>query len=299
MNDDIVGPAEVLSLTASEVDQLLDRLEKTVPTRPTLLDLSSFRADEAIVFGDTHGDWRTTERIVDRYQEPTRRRLLIGLGDYVDRTPTDCGAGSVANALYLLQWTARDPERIALIQGNHETVRTIQVRPESLSAEVRDLWGPDPLRYERLIELLGRGPLAAFHPSGPYLAHAGFPTRLDPADWKAAFDRRDERLVAQLAWSECAASRIRRGGAAPFSEAQLTAFLEIAGLSFMLRGHDPDLTGRSVFRDRCLTLHSTRVYEHYGGVIVGRLALNCRMRDSSPVSIEHLDTEGRTFGPGA
>ncbi len=296
---ELVGPAGILKLSADEADRLLDRLERDVRTWPTLLDLSSFRAEEAIVFGDTHGDWPTTQAIVERYQEPTRPRLLIGLGDYVDRTPGDCGAGSVANALYLLQCTAREPDRVILIQGNHETVRSIPVRPESLSREVRDLWGVEPGRYERLIDLLGRGPRAAFHSSGPYLAHAGFPTGGDPHDWRAAFDRRDEPLVAQLAWAECAASRSRRGQGTPFGEAELTSFLDRAGLSFMLRGHDPDLTGRSVFRDRCLTLHSTRAYEGYGGVILGRLPLQGRTRATSQVSIEHLKTEGRAFGPGA
>lgn len=296
---ELVDPAGILKLSGDEADRLLDQLEQDVRTRPTLLDLSSFPAEEAIVFGDTHGDWRTTQAIVERYREPPRRRLLIGLGDYVDRTPDDCGAGSVANALYLLQCTAREPERVILIQGNHETVRTIPVRPESLSREVRDLWGVEPSRYERLIDLLGRGPLAAFHSSGPYFAHAGFPTGVDPRDWTGAFEPREERLVAELAWAECTASRSRRAQGTRFGEAELTSFLDRAGLAFMLRGHDPDLTGRSVFRDRCLTLHSTRVYERYGGVILGRLPLQGRTRATSEVTIEHLDTEGRTFAPAA
>jgi len=291
----VIPPSQILRLSADDADRLLGRLEDAVPTRPTLVDLSSFRGNEAIVFGDTHGDWRTSERVAARYQDPAQHRLLIGLGDYVDRSPTDCGAGAVANAFFLLQLTAHDPERVVLIQGNHETVRVIPARPESLREEVRELWGGDPQRYERLIGLLGRGPLAAFHPSGAYLAHAGFPVGGGTTGWKSAFDRVDERLVAQVAWAECAASHNRRGAAAPFGEAQLTEFLGKAGLTFMLRGHDPDLTGRPIFHDRCLTLHTTRVYERYGGVLYARMPIDRPRVTLSEVQVGHTETEGQRY----
>jgi hypothetical protein len=291
----VIPPAQILRLSADDADGLLGRLEDTVPARPALLDLSSFPGNEAIVFGDTHGDWRTSERIVARYEDPAQSRLLIGLGDYVDRAPADCGAGAVANALYLLQWAARDPGRVVLIQGNHETVRMIPARPESLRHEVRELWGADPRRYERLLDLLGRGPLAAYHPSGAYLAHAGFPVGTGATGWKSAFDRWDEDLVAQVAWAECAASHNRRGAAPPFDEPRLTEFLGNAGLALMLRGHDPDLTGRRLFHDRCLTLHTTRVYERYGGVICARLPLDMPLRSVRDVYVEHVETEGQRY----
>ncbi len=291
----VIPPAHILRLSGDDADRLLSQLEEAVPTRPTLLDLSPFRGDEAIVFGDTHGDWRTSERVVARYLDPERRRLLIGLGDYVDRAPPDCGAGAVANALYLLQLSARDPDRVVLIQGNHETVRAIPASPESLRGEVRELWGPDPRRYDRLIDLLGRGPLAAFHPSGAYLAHAGFPVGTRATGWKSAFDRRDEDLVAQVAWAECAASHNRRGAAAPFDKAQLTEFLGNAGLTFLLRGHDPDLTGRRAFHEHCLTLHTTRVYERYGGVLFARMPLDQTRISLRDVRVEHVETEGNRY----
>ncbi len=291
----VVGPAEILRLSAEHADRLFDHLEAAVPTRPTLFDLSSLRGDEAIVFGDSHGDWRTVERVVDRYEDPTRRRLLIGLGDYLDRTMGDCGAGSVASALYLLQLAARDPDRVVLIQGNHETVRAIPFSPESVRGEIRELWGDDPRRYTRLIDLMGRGPLAAYHPAGPYLAHAGVPTAVAGKDWKADFDRVDERFVAEITWTDCAASRNRRGGVDPLDEARLAEFLARAGLTFMLRGHDPDLTGRRLFHERCLTLHTTRVYERFAGVIYARMPLDRPRITLRDVRVEHVETEGRRY----
>ncbi|MFZ0699096.1 MAG: metallophosphoesterase family protein [Thermoplasmata archaeon] len=291
----VIGPAEILRLPADDADRLFDLLEARVPTHPTLFDLSSLRADEAIVFGDSHGDWRSVERVVARYEDPARRRLLIGLGDYLDRTPEDCGAGAVASALYLLQLAARDPDRVVLLRGNHETVRVIPFTPESVRGEILELWGSDPRRYERLIDLLGRGPLAAFHPSGPYLAHAGIPGGDGGKDWKAAFDRVDERLVAEITWTDCAASRNRRGGVDPLDEARLAEFLTRADLTFMLRGHDPDITGRRLFHDRCLTLHTTRVYERFGGVVLARLPLDRPRISLADVRVEHVETEGQRY----
>jgi hypothetical protein len=84
---------------------LLDFLERRVPVRPPWVEIPEEAGDEAIVFGDSHGDWRSTQEVVQRYREG--KRLLVGLGDYVDRPPDDCGAGSVANALFLLELVAQ------------------------------------------------------------------------------------------------------------------------------------------------------------------------------------------------
>lgn len=291
-----IPPEEILNLSPERADRLFDQLDRGVTERPALLDLSRVRADEAIVFGDSHGDWRSVVRVVEQYRQPDRRRLLIGLGDYVDRCLADCGAGGVANALYLLQLAAADPDGVVLLRGNHETVRLIPFHPESVRGELHQLWGPGGERYDRLIDLLGRGPLAAFHSAGPYFAHGGFPRGDRGADWKASFDRVDERLVAEVTWADCAASINRRGAAPAFDEADITEFLERSALTFMLRGHDPDLTGRRVLGERCLTLHTTRFYERYGGVIFARVPLDRPHLSLRDVRVEHVDTEGQRYG---
>jgi calcineurin-like phosphoesterase family protein len=287
------SPTELLRFSPSEVDGLLDDLELRVPLRPPLTELSAGAAEEAIVFGDSHGDWRSTEEAVDRSR--AGERCLIGLGDYVDRAPDDCGAGSVANALYLLGLAAEAPDRVYLIQGNHELVRRIAVRPHHLPEEVDSLWGPDRTRYDRILGLLERGPLAMTTPNGAYLAHAGFPRGKLPSPWTRAFDSPSEERLAEITWAECDASRIRRGATPPWGERELDQFLEATGLRLMLRGHDPDLTGRPLYHGRCLTLHTSRIYEQYGGVILARLPLRSPLRGVADLSVEHLSTEGRSF----
>ncbi|MGP8077236.1 MAG: metallophosphoesterase [Thermoplasmata archaeon] len=291
----LLSPSEILRLPASGADDLLDHLERHVPTRPPLVEIPGGTAEEAVVFGDSHGDWRSVEEVVNRFREGNR--CLVGLGDYVDRAPDDCGAGSVANALYLLGLAAEAPERVYLIQGNHEMVRRIPVRPHHLPLELATLWGPDRARYDRILGLLERGPCAAFTSNGAYLAHAGFPRGRPPTPWSAAFAHPDEECLAELAWAECDASGVRRGAALPWGRHDLEQFLGASGLRLFLRGHDPDLTGRALFGGECLTLHTCRVYERYGGVIVARLPLRSPVRTLVDVRLEHLSTEGRTFDP--
>lgn len=288
-------PEDVLAAEPEDAERWLGQLEAQVPVHPTFAELPGAPVREAVVFGDTHGDWRSARAAAERFLEAPAERCLVGLGDYVDRAPDDCGEGSVANALYLLSLVAAYPDRVLLLQGNHESVRTIPVLPHDLPEEVDALWGPRAEIYHRLMQLLERGPLAARSTSGAYLAHAGFPSGSIPADWKESFERKDESLVADLLWRECARSRLLRGLTVPFTEPDLVAFLSRIGTTIFLRGHDPDLAGKSVFHDRCLTLHTSRVYERIAGVLVARLPLDRPVRSTREVTLEHLETEGRSY----
>ncbi|HYA54739.1 MAG TPA: hypothetical protein VEG42_03960, partial [Thermoplasmata archaeon] len=171
----------------------------------------------------------------------------------------------------------------------------IAALPHHLPDEVDELWGPDSTRYDRIVGLFERGPLAVTTANGAYLAHAGFPRGKLPIPWTAAFvDPNDDRL-AEITWAECAASRIRRGAAPAWGERDLDQFLASTGLRLMLRGHDPDLVGRVVYHGRCLTLHTSRVYEQYGGVLVAYLPLKTPLDSAARLVVEHLPTEGRSF----
>ena len=279
-------PEEILRLSPHEADRLLGQLERSVATHRPFEDLSSTGAKEAIVFGDAHGDWKVMAEVVRRY-EALPSAALVGLGDYVDRTPVDCPNGSVATALFLLQIAARDGRRVVLLRGNHETVKEYPVLPHSLDREVRALWGDEPGRYERLVALLNRGPLAATTPSGAYLAHGGFPRAPRPNPWTHALDA-DRWRLGEIVWADCAASHNRRGVAPAFKEEELLTFLDEAGLRAMLRGHDPDLNRRPIYGGRCLTLHTTRYYARFGGVILARVPMEGRMASVADLAIEDV-----------
>jgi hypothetical protein len=295
---EVPTPQAVLGLTAEEADHLLDRLEPRVPRQPTCLSIDPRDVEEAIVFGDTHGDWRSTLEVARLFGPGSPTRMLIGLGDYVDRCPPDCPMGSVANALFLLSLAAEYPARVVLIQGNHELDRRVPVAPRSLDREVERLWGPDRTRFRRISDLLERGPLAAVTSNGAYLAHAGFPRTVDPARWADAFAASmDDDRLCEIVWAECDAAASRRGAAPAWGEADLDRFLSATGLRLVLRGHDPDLCGRPLYGGRCLTLQTTRVYERFGGVVVATLPLRDPLPSAGALRLTHLSTEGRSYVP--
>ena len=296
MTDEPLTPDAILRSSPEDADRLLDQLERNVPVRPGFVELPAKGFPEAIVFGDTHGDWRSTLEVERAFlAQDGGPRCLVGLGDYIDRPPQDCETGSVVNAMLLLDLAARYPDRVFLLQGNHETTRRIPVLPHSLAEEVDELWGPQADRYTRLVALLERGPLAAATPSGAYFAHAGFPREPLPTSWRRAFEDVDDSRLVELVWAECDASRVRRGVSDPWGAEALSQFLSKSGLSVFLRGHDADLAGRPLYGGRCLTLHTTRFYERYGGVIVAHAPLDRPLSTISAIPVEHLSTEGRRF----
>ncbi len=296
MADETLTPEAVLASSPEEADEFLERLERKVPVRPGITDLPAKGFSEALVFGDTHGDWRTTLEVRRAFlRADGGPRCLVGLGDYVDRPPPDCGPGSVVNALLLLDLAARYPDRVFLLQGNHETVRRIPVLPHALPEEVDELWGPQADRYTRLVALLERGSYAATSPNGAYFAHAGFPRGPLLPSWRRAFEEVDETRLIELVWVDCDASHARHGVSESWGAKDLTAFLSRSGLSVFIRGHEPELAGKSLYDGRCLNLHTTRVYERYGGVLLAHLPLDRLISTVADVRVEHLSTEGRRF----
>jgi hypothetical protein len=299
LSTDVPPPEAILRLDEAGADSLLDRLERTVPVHPPFVRIATATLREAIVFGDTHGDWRSVQEVVGRFSAGGVRRLLVGLGDYVDRPPPDCASGSVAVALYLLALAASAPDRVFLIQGNHETSRRIPIVPRDLPEEVDSLWGPDATRCTRIEALLERGPLAAVLPEGIYLAHAGFPLVGSQEEWAHAFGEVNDERLSEIVWSVCDSSRYRRAGVPMWGGRDLERLFRASGVRVFLRGHDPDLTGRPLFDGHCLTLHTTRVFERFGGVITLRFPLGRPVESIRDTLIEHLSTEGKEFEPVA
>lgn len=289
-----IPPEEILRLSPADANQLLDRLEAGVPQHPSVVEIPLGPPSPAIVFGDTHGDWRSSAAPVEVFLQAPAERRLIGLGDYVDRAPADCGEGSVANALLLLQLAERYPREVLLLQGNHETVRRVPALPHDLPEEVDQLWGPESERYERILGLLERGPLAATSGSGVYFAHAGFP-RGAPDDWRRRLESPTDDTLIDVTWSDIGASRIQRGLGLPFTELEMDRFLREAGCRVFLRGHDPDVNGRPVFHDHALTLHTTRYYERFGGVTFAEVPMDRPVRSTADVTIRHAPSEGRSY----
>lgn len=284
-----VPPEKISRMEAAEIDALLARLDPQISSESALVHVHPTGVTTLRVIGDTHGDWRSAEAAMEWFLGAPGERAFVGLGDYVDRAPPDCPAGSVVNALFLLSVKAAFPDRVFLVQGNHEAARRIPVVPHTLPDEMERRWGEDRRRYSRLMGLLERGPLAGYTSSGVFLAHGGFPSRLT-SPWTDRFRSVDETLLVELLWRDVAVSDIDRGLSPPFDEEALDEFLNAAGLRLFLRGHDPNVVGQSLYHDHCLTLHTSRIYEQYGGVLAAQVPLDRPVHSTWDLEVVHLPT---------
>ncbi len=291
-----VRPDAIAPMEGPEVDALLDRLYPQIPTEPALVRVAPPGAETLGVIGDTHGDWRSSRTAVDWFLDSTGDRAFVGLGDYVDRAPTDSPAGSAVNALFLLSVKAAYPDRVFLLRGNHEAGRRIPFTPHTLPEEMRSRWGQDRRRYDRLMDLLERGPLAAYTPSGVFLAHGGFPSR-STAPWTDRFQTVDEELLLDVLWRDAAASHVDRGLSPPFTEKDLDEFLHASGLHVFLRGHDPTVVGQSLYHDHCLTLHTARIYAEYGGILAAHVPLDRVVHSTRDIEVVLLPRREEPLGP--
>ena len=282
-----VAPEVIEQMDSAEIDTLLTQLDPQISSEPALVHVRPKGATALAVIGDTHGDWCSTEAALAWFLASPEDRGFVGLGDYIDRAPSDCPAGSAVNALYLLSVKAAYAERVFLIQGNHEAARRIPVVPASLEEEMASRWGKDRRRYSRLMGLLERGPLAGYTDSGVFLAHGGFPSRLASV-WQDRFRNVDETLVVELLWRDTAASSTDRGLSPPFDEEDLTRFLKATGLHVFLRGHDPNVVGQFLYGDRCLTLHTSRAYARFGGILTARVPLDQPVRSTADLEVVNL-----------
>lgn len=284
-------PDQIQGLSGDEVDRLLDTLEPSIPTSPPLVRIHPPGVEQLEIIGDTHGDWRSTAAAAAWFLAAPESRAFAGLGDYIDRAPPDCPGGSAVNALFLLSLKAAFPDHVTLLQGNHEAARRIELTPQTIADEMADRWGADARRYGRLMSLLERGPLAAYTDSGLFLAHGGFPPDL-PTPWQERFRHVDTSLEMDLLWRDIAVSNVDRGESPAFTEEDLDRFLAATGLSVFVRGHDPRVVGQILYRDRVLTLHTSRTYRRFGGILVARAPLTRPVRKITDLQVESLAVEG-------
>jgi serine/threonine-protein phosphatase PP1 catalytic subunit len=79
-----------------------------------LLEEISDNFHDVLIVGDTHGDLKSTLRIIKPFMNGKVKSILF-LGDYVDR-----GQSSLPNLMLLAGMAIAWPKRVILLRGNHE-----------------------------------------------------------------------------------------------------------------------------------------------------------------------------------
>jgi diadenosine tetraphosphatase ApaH/serine/threonine PP2A family protein phosphatase len=242
--------------TKEDVLHLLDRVNLLFNKEPRLLQLPK---KPLIFVGDTHGDWKATQRLLFRYWETAT--VFVFLGDYVDRGPHQ-----IENINLLFELKTKIPNRLMILRGNHETPKvnrsygfydTVQ---ETLGNVIDQYW-----------QTFAKMPLAAISRSQKIFAvHGGIPEQLVDIREINSLPREIELenpVTIQLLWNDprealkgygpsMRGSRIRS-----FGQDVTEEFMAHNSLELIVRAHEVFPHGYHEFFDgRILSLFSCRDY---------------------------------------
>lgn len=208
------------------------------------------RGGKKIIFvGDTHGDLQASEKIVGDYLK--EKNKIVFLGDYVDRGPS-----SKANFEFLLKTKAKHPQKVFLLQGNHEGHRILNFFPADFWESLNE---KDYQKYASIGEAL---PLVAI--CGPIIAlHGALPAVEKLAEIEKI--RLGDRKWLAVVWGDFREAEGGFLGTNPvngrpeFGQDWFVAIMAKIKKKILIRSHQPEAP-RFMFRNRCLTLFTSSAY---------------------------------------
>ncbi len=291
-------------------DRDKDALEYLRRLRLKFVDMDEFPLVEIVArgkssflvyfVGDIHGDLDTCKKIMKRFLNWRSDRSLrtkgvgvkiVFLGDYIDRAPKEIRNGGALTIMYLLSAKYLYPDDIILLRGNHEAIDLLTFAPYELPMEINELFGADLSEeiHDELVGIFSLLPIFVRTSNGVIASHAAFPRNREvPID---QIDRSDEESILQTIWGDPKQTKTYRGDIskrANFDEDDLRSFLEYAGASVLLRGHDHKTLGYSMYGDRMFTVFTCSRYEKRGnkGILLVRVLVH---RDKKVGSAQDLN----------
>ncbi len=193
---------------------------------------------KVVFVGDTHGDFDSSEEVLRRFKD----HKLIFLGDYVDR-----GKKQIENANFLLANYYRQPDRVILLRGNHESpvVNLNYGFMETLYHTYGSEW---PFLFMKYNEVFANLPYAA-EVSGLLALHGGITEGLKSLKQIRKLPKKDmipsDKIAFQLLWNdpyegveEFGENYSRGGGTKYYGRKALESFLKSNGLRGMVRAHE-------------------------------------------------------------
>jgi protein phosphatase len=202
---------------------------------------------KVIFVGDTHGDLDSSKKIIEEYLK--RKNKIVFLGDYVDRGPK-----SRENINFLLDKRKENPQRIYLLQGNHEGRKWCHgfysIFWERLNELEKDTYQNI---FERMPIAASIGPIIATHAALPEIQNLSEINQIVNGDnrwWNTVWGDFFERGFYE-----------KLGRERPYFLAE--DFKRIMGRlnkKVLIRGHDPHAP-ESLFDGKCVTIFSSKAYE--------------------------------------
>jgi Icc-related predicted phosphoesterase len=282
----IERPDDITKIEKETAVDFLNDVVELLETRKEPMFMRIGDVQKLYFAGDLHGDFTVLKLVVKRFLE-SEDSALVFLGDIVDRAPRDNPFGSVHSLLLTLFMKLRFPERVFILMGNHEGNHVIPCYPDELRNETVGRFG-DARVHESFEKAFRSLPLMGTTGNGIFFSHAGIPKM---NDWTNR-SRMDEELVAQITWAEPLGHGLNRGFGTQmdFNNANLRDFLDSIGAKVFVRGHGPIALGTVLFKNRCLTLFTSRRYENYGngGVLLGSVDMDRKINRADEIDVEQL-----------
>ncbi|HIE18729.1 TPA: serine/threonine protein phosphatase [Candidatus Bathyarchaeota archaeon] len=251
-----------------EADQLIsDELKGLSSIRITGRLVHLPPKGKAIIVGDLHGDLKSLGHILNesRFIEKASNKEeihIIFLGDYGDR-----GFRSPEVYYIVLNLKILFPEKVMLLQGNHEGPADLLAYPHDLPYHLQIKFREEWRRiYKALSNLFRKFHTAVIVDRKFLMLHGGVPSKARGIDDLAyAYQKHpSESHLEEILWSD-PRERIKgifpspRGAGRLFGEDVTSAFLNLLGVKFLIRGHEPAMDGYMIRHGgKILTLFSRK-----------------------------------------
>ncbi len=253
---------------------------------------------EAIVIGDVHGDLSSLRHILSQSKvldklSNEHNFYIIFLGDYGDR-------GAYSPEVYYVVLTLKKmfPDKVVLLQGNHEGPEDLPAHPHDLPYHLSRKFGSDSLIVYRKLSSLFRRFYTAVIVEGKYvMLHGGVPSKAKSVeDIAFAYKKHpSESHLEEILWSDpvdeiSGKYPSPRGAGYLFGKDVTEKFLKILGVKLLIRGHEPASKGYKFNHDgKILTLFSRKGAPYYN-TYAAYLALNL---SENPNYINAIEIEKR------
>ncbi|MDD3043576.1 MAG: metallophosphoesterase [Methanosarcinaceae archaeon] len=242
----LLSPAEILNKEAAKqaLLALLPEVDSLFRAEPAVLRPE---ANPFLLIGDIHGDLEALELILEKRDEMGVEHMLF-LGDYVDRGPR-----GVEVLIELFRLKLRDPDKILLLRGNHETVDM------NLYYGFFQETGFDEQFLRKITRTFELMPVAAVLRGGTFCVHGGLPG-------PELVENISKEMPFPYLWNDPS----ERPGLTPSSRGKtvnefgpdvVEEFLQLNGLEKIVRGHTALVMGYEWwFWDKLLSLFSCPDY---------------------------------------
>jgi protein phosphatase len=216
------------------------------------------KAKKIIFVGDTHGDLEASQKVIKDYLKEGNK--IVFLGDYVDRGPF-----SKENLDFLLEQREKYPDKIFLLQGNHEGYRILKFSPaefwESLSKE----------EYQKYSQIVEKFPLAVV--SKDIIALHGALPEIEKLEDFEKIEIGDENWF-RICWGDFLDEPGENlginsfTGRPQFGRDYFFKIMQKINKKILIRSHDPNAP-QLMYDDCCLTIFTSLAYSKERIIAIG------------------------------